>query len=266
MIDMVINRTGGGVDPDIGGSGLMLDYSPIPELHIIAGAYTSTLDMDVAIENARYTGTVTYETGNFGKIIGSFRNHVGFGTEPYKDEMAIVGYQVYALKKFGFNQLNADLELDNLGDFYDKGIIKTGQMINFNYPGSRIVVTGEFRQFFYLAVPDVNQYAPDLFFHFNFLFGFFGTQFIPRLGVTYVYGSSGFANTWRREEWGINFGQHTKDRMVLEARPELEIRFDAYGSVSINLGYAIWADLSKNPPDPNDILDHAIFIQTKLWL
>jgi hypothetical protein len=267
-VDVGFNRTAGGIDPDLDGSGILIEVNPIPALDLSFGAYTSTNITNTDIKHARYVGTASYDIQNLFKVIGSFRNHVGFGSDPdqeYKDQMLVVGFQVTALKDIGFNHLAIDAEFDNLGDFSNLGIIKTGQLIHYNYPGSPFWISGKFKQWFHLSVTDTAHYTPDLFFHLNFLYSYFG-NILPRLAVTYISGSNGFGNNWLRgdDENGMYFGDHIKGNSVLQIRPEVEFRFDPEGSSAINAGYAIWIDTSEHPYDPNDKLDHSIFIQMTL--
>jgi hypothetical protein len=256
-------RTLGGVDTQVEGSGIQGVFTVIPNLDIGLAAYTTAVfdgSDDTLLENAKYVASASYNIPRVGKIVANFLNHAtGYGTGDYTDQMAFFGIKINGLASLGFTQINLDAELDNLGDFSNKGIIRTGQVIGYNISGNPFWAYASFQQVFYRKVVNMSTYTPDLMFYAQVLYA--KTEYIPSLDLCYVYGSGGFKGNFRRDRNGMNTLQHTKDRSVLQIRPAFQIRFGHWNSV-LNMGYALFIDFSKNAPDDN--LDHAVFLEMKV--
>jgi hypothetical protein len=246
----------GGLDTDLGeGTGLLGIYNVLPMFDIGLGAY-STLSDSTTIENARFVISASYNIWNIVKVYGIFRNHNTFGKADYEDQAAFLGFKITDFLGVGLTNIVFDFELENIGGFDTSGIFKMGQRFDWNK--RNIYIGGWFEQYLYQAVLDASTYFPDLRFWFwtYYRFGEGEGRILPRLDLCYVYGSGGFNETLGRGRDGMNFGQHTKGRSVLQIRPEIQFRF-GNALQFIKIGYALWKDLSDNAP--GDSLDHAIY-------
>jgi hypothetical protein len=250
-------RTNGAINPDFFGSGFLFVFTPLTQLDFGFRLYSSAPMNSTLIENATYVPSISYNIPSVVKISGSFRNHTGFGKEEYRDQWAALALDFSAFqltKGIGFNNLVFEFIGESLGDFYNAGVIKTGQLFNHNISGTIIWIHGQFEQWFHISVPNLDTYTPDLSFWLRGQVSLPTPLLCPTLDLYYVYGSGGFSGSLEREHSGTNMGQHTKDKSVVSVRPALHFRLGGAANVLI-LEYAFWADLSK---DPVKKYDHAV--------
>jgi hypothetical protein len=251
--------TGGAISPNLSGTGVLASFNVLPQLDVGIRIYASAPVDETLLENGRFVPGITYNIPNIVKITGIFRNHEGFGKNEYTDEWAALALDFSAFRPFkrvGFNNVVFEFIGEQLGDFSNKGIIKTGQRFEFNISGIPIWVHGEFEQWFWMKVPNTATYAPDLSFYLSSMFGTPITEFFPTLGLYYEYGSTGFKNNFEREMSGTNFGQHTRNRSIVSIHPGINYRIGG-SSNELRFEYGFFADLSTDK-DPVQKFDHTL--------